>query len=211
MDTPETQAQSAPEIVKPQEEPPQNASPALQDAPGSTLFTAVVLSAVKPDKLTLWNDINQVPKLIITARSLYAQGYSLKHIAKKLKRQISVLQTWQDRDPIDWNTLRRNYHAEATANSLYQAQKSSLEQVARIQEKVDAIMEEAEMLPWKSKGEAIRTALELDDRRRLILGEDTSKSVNITLTTLIKAEREARKVVDAEFEILPAEDNKDAD
>lgn len=169
---------------------------------------AIIISqSCKPDqqadnKIDLWHDINQVPQNIIKARKLYAEGWAISKIAKKMKRNISAIQIWMNKDPIDWGLLRKNYHIQMTANALYKSQLSQLEQVNRIQQKVDEILEEADNLKFRDKKQAIDCALALDDRRRLLLGEKTSNSADhITLTYMIKLERQAKEIMNKENEV----------
>lgn len=171
----------------------------LYDTSMLDLYVDAVQAATKPT----------VPANLITnnkwqkARDLYAQGYSMPAIARKLKVVRSTVQLWMDSDSVDWNILRLKYQQISAAQALYAHTCSQLESGDRIKALVDEIIEESTMLPFKSKGEAIRVALELDDRRRLIAGEKTSKDTVVTLTTLIKAQQTANKdIQEAEHTVV---------
>jgi transcriptional regulator len=177
----------------------------LYDTSMLSLYVDAVQSATKP---TVPPNLITNPKWL-KGRDLYAQGLSMQAISRRLKVSKSVVETWQQSDQVDWNQLRLKYMQLSAAQAMYSHVQSQLESGDRIKALVDDIIEESTMLPFKSKGEAIRVALELDDRRRLISGEKTSKDAVITITTLIKAQHAAAKdIVDVEHTVIepPPED-----
>jgi len=173
----------------------------LYDTSMLSLYVDAVQSATKPTIPA--NHI--VNDKWLKARDMYAQGYSLANIARKTKVVRSTVQLWQDSDSVDWNILRLKYQQLSAAHSMYSHVQSQLESGSRIKAMVDEILDESVMLPFKSKGEAIKMALELDDRRRLIEGVKTSKDVVVTLTSLIKAQQ----IVNAEHQVVDEDKPED--